>query len=135
LIDLRSLPAGAAVLVRLAARIARGARPIRSGAALLTLAAVSTACARSAVVQPPPTPVYAVSVSNATGVEIVVSYDDGTASRALGTVPAGRTERFVIAAPASTSVRILSRAASGDTSFSPVPVALVAGATVDLTVR
>lgn len=102
---------------------------------ILICATGSAACARGAAVQPPPTPVYAVSVTNATAVEIVVSYDDGTASRALGTVPAGRTERFVIAAPASTNVRILSRSASGGTSFSPVSVTLVAGSTVDLTIR
>jgi hypothetical protein len=112
-------------------------RPAAARFALLValLGAATAACARGASVQPPPTPVFAVSVTNSTGVEIVVSYDDGATSRALGTVPAGRTERFVIAAPASTSVEIRSRAASGDTAFSPVRVALVAGSTVSLTVR
>jgi hypothetical protein len=47
-------------------------------------------------------------------------------------VPPGRTERFVIAAPASTSVDILTRSATGDTTFGPFRVVLIAGSTVPL---
>ncbi len=101
----------------------------------LVIAAAAAACVRGASVQPAPTPVYAVSVRNTTAAEIVVSYDDGAASRALGTVPAGRTERFVIAAPASTTVDIVARAASGNATFQPVTVQLVAGSTIPVTIR
>lgn len=93
------------------------------------------ACARGISVTPPPTPVYAISVRNATDTEVVVSYDDGTASRALGTVLAGRTERFVIAAPASTSIEVLGRAASGATNYGPFRLTLVAGSTVPVTIQ
>jgi hypothetical protein len=103
------------------------------------LAAVSAfavgACAPGASVQPAPTPVYAVSISNSTPGEVVVSYDDGTAARALGTVPPARTERFVIASPASTTVRILARDASGDPSYGPFTVSLIAGSTVSVTIQ
>lgn len=107
-------------------------RTFASLAAALVLAA---GCARGISVQPPPTPVYAVNIQNATGQEIVVSYDDGRATRALGTVLPGRTERFVIAAPASTSVGILASAATGDSSWGPFQVSLIAGSTVPVTIR
>jgi hypothetical protein len=109
-------------------------RPIRPAIALLAISLSLGGCARGVSVQPPPTPVYAVAITNTTAVEIVVSYDDGTAPRALGTVLPGRTERFVIAAPASTSVDILTRSATGGTTFGPFRVVLIAGSTVPLSV-
>lgn len=108
-------------------------RLIRPTIALLAIILSFGGCLRGSV-QPPPTPVYAVAITNTTTVEIVVSYDDGAAPRALGTVPPGRTERFVIAAPASTTVDILTRSATGDTTFGPFRVVLIAGSTVPLSV-
>lgn len=108
--------------------------PIRPAIALLAIILSFGGCVRGVSVQPPPTPVYAVAITNTTAVEIVVSYDDGAAPRALGTVPPGRTERFVIAAPASTEVDILTRSATGDTTFGPFRVVLIAGSTVPLSV-
>jgi hypothetical protein len=95
----------------------------------------ATACVRGVAVTPPPTPVYAVSVRNATDTEIIVSYADGTANRALGTVLPGDTERFVIAAPASTTVEIHARTAGGGPLYGPFRVSLVAGTTVPVTIR
>jgi hypothetical protein len=109
-------------------------RPIRPVVALLAIILSFGGCVRGVSVQPPPTPVYAVAITNTTAVEIVVSYDDGAAPRALGTVPPGRTERFVIAAPASTAVDILTRSATGDTTFGPFRVILIAGSTVPLSI-
>jgi len=104
---------------------------------LTTLAAafLLAGCARGMSVQPPPTPVYAVNIQNTTGQEVVVSYDDGQSVRALGTVLPGRTERFVIAAPASTSVEIIASAATGGTRWGPFRVSLIAGSTVPVTIR
>jgi len=64
-----------------------------------------------------------------------VSLADGTATRALGTVLPGRSERFVIAAPASHEVDILARQAGGGTRYGPFHISLIAGATVPLTIR
>lgn len=108
-------------------------QPILPAVALLAIILSFGGCVRGGPV-PPPTPVYAVAITNTTPFEIVVSYDDGAAPRALGTVPPGRTERFVIAAPASTSVDILTRSATGDTTFGPFRVVLIAGSTVPLSV-
>lgn len=113
----------------------RGVRFLAAGFAFFATLIAAAGCARGVAVTPPPTPVYAVSVRNATGVEIIVSYTDGTATRALGTVLPGSTERFVIAAPASTTVDIQGRTAGGGPDYGPFRVSLVAGTTVPVTIR
>lgn len=94
----------------------------------------TTACSRAVSVQTP-TPVYAISVENATPEELIVSYDDGTASRALGTVLPGRIERFIIAATADNPIAVTARSASGSLMFGPYTVRLLPGETVPLIIR
>jgi len=103
--------------------------------AALLLVFASSACSRAINVQTPPTPVYAVLIQNSAGVEIVVSYDDGSGLRALGTVLDGRTERFIIAAPAATDIEVSATSRDGARRFGPYPVTLQAGTNVPLTIR
>ena len=85
--------------------------------------------------QTQPTPVFAIGVENATPDELVVSYDDGTASRALGTVLPGRIERFIIAATAVNPIEVTARSAEGSRIFGPYRITLLPGTTVPLTIR
>lgn len=78
-----------------------------------------------------PTPVYAISVTNQTVNDLIVSYDDGSGARSLGLVSAGSTDRFVIASPRQTSVSVSGRSAGGVIS-GPVTVQLVAGQTLSV---
>lgn len=93
------------------------------------------ACSRSVGVATTPAVTYAVSVSNASGVDLAVSFDDGAGPRALGLVRSGRTERFVIASPRSTSVTFSGVTPDGTTSAGPVEIQLIAGSTVPVTLR
>jgi hypothetical protein len=82
-----------------------------------------------------PSPVFAISVTNSTGEEMIVSYDDGSGRRALGAVAAGATDRFVIAQPARTTVDITARNSGGTRSVGPISVTLIAGETRPVTLR
>jgi len=82
-----------------------------------------------------PTPVFAIAVTNSTGEEMIVSYDDGSGRRALGAVAAGATDRFVIAQPARTTVNVTARNAAGTRSVGPIAVDLVAGETRPVNLR
>jgi hypothetical protein len=98
---------------------------------LLALCMAATAsCSRTVSVSAPPAPVFAVSIDNQTRLELIVTYDDGSGPRALGAVPAGRSERFVIAASARATVDIVGRSQDGSVSATAAGVALVAGQTV-----
>ena len=77
---------------------------------------------------------YAIEVTNNRSATVTISYTDGGTNRQLGTVAARRTERFVIAAPASTSVTVRASTASG-TSVGTYNVQLQAGTTQRITVR
>lgn len=113
------------------------ATQVRSTLAFVTLilAITAGACSRSVAVQTQPTAVYAILVQNSTGGEIVVSYDDGTGPRALGTVLDGRTERFIIAAPATTDVEVSATSREGARRYGPYTVTLEAGTNVPVTIR
>ena len=100
---------------------------------LVLLAVVLAGCARAVSVGNTPGPVYAISVTNSGTTELIVSYDDGAGAKALGAVRSGATERFVIAAPARTTVQVFGRA--GGQSTQPVSVQLVAGQTIPVTLR
>lgn len=101
-----------------------GSRAVR----LLLLAALllpATACARAMAVGSEPRPVYRIDVINETAEAMIVSYDEGRGSALLGTVPAGRTDSFVIAAR-TTAVVVSARNAAGTRVLDPIPVQLSA---------
>jgi hypothetical protein len=70
-----------------------------------------------------------VEVRNATAnaVNVFYSFAAGEGERVLGNVQAGGTEEFVIAGAEGSSVWILGRAASGQGTYGPYSVPLVAG--------
>lgn len=73
---------------------------------VVTVALLAAGCARGVAVESEPAPRYALRVENAMPHPMIVSYDDGTGSRLLGTVPAGGDERFVIVDPARRSITV-----------------------------
>ena len=105
------------------------------GAAAFLAALLTAGCARAVEVSSGPAPTYSISVRNAVGEDAIVAYDDGSGARTLGTVQAGDTERYIIAAPRITTVAITARTASGARSWGPFIVDLVAGETRSVTIR
>lgn len=99
-------------------------------AALLVVATLS-GCARSVALNTDPGETYAVNVTNPLSHAMIVSFDDGSGSRLLGTVGAGRTERFVIAGSASQTVSIVAHD-ERETHTVRRTVVLQPGATVDV---
>ena len=76
---------------------------------LLALLCVATlaGCARGVSLNTDPGETYAISVVNPMPHAMIVSFDDGSGARLLGTVGAGRTERFVIAGAANPTVSVV----------------------------
>jgi hypothetical protein len=109
-------------------------RPFRSVllAALVLLAA--TACARGVSMNPDAGQTYAVSVQNDMPHAMIVSFDDGSGSRLLGTVESNRTERFVIAGSAQRTITIVATD-EADTHTVRRTVTLVSGGTVDVRIN
>jgi len=101
-------------------------RNVRLAALAVVLA--GAACARSVEVRSEPTPTYPVEVQNTLSQDVIVAYDDGGGARTLGTVPAGATERYVIASPRNLSVSITARSATGEQTWGPFTVDLQAEA-------
>lgn len=66
---------------------------------------LGTTCGRSAVVESAVS--YPMDVINPFPDAMVVSFDDGTGSRLLGTVAGGSTERFVVAGSAAETVTVI----------------------------
>ncbi|MCI0433439.1 MAG: hypothetical protein L0271_07305 [Gemmatimonadetes bacterium] len=89
---------------------------------------VQSACARSLEVGSP-RPLYSVQIRNSLSEEMIVSYDDGAGTRALGTVLPGGIERFLINAPTSTTVMITGRGTTSGDVVGPFTVRLAAGST------
>lgn len=115
-------------------------RPARAAGLLIAATfALATACSRAVSVGssgPGPSAVaYAVNVTNAGAVDLAVGYDDGSGNRALGLVRAGRTERFIIASPHRTIVRITGATPDGSQVVRSVSVELRADSPVDVTLR
>jgi hypothetical protein len=109
---------------------------VRRAALLLLLTSLVTGCARAVAVQSgDPTRSFSIEITNETGVSMVASYNDGRGDATLGTVAAGRTERYIIASPASTSVSIRGVATSGGRTSGPYTVALTAGSTARVALR
>jgi hypothetical protein len=75
--------------------------------AALVCVATLTACARSVALDTDPGQTYAVTVVNTMPHPMIVSFDDGSGQRLLGTVPANGRERFVIAGSTSSTVSIV----------------------------
>ncbi|HUG41878.1 MAG TPA: hypothetical protein VMM12_15420 [Longimicrobiales bacterium] len=97
----------------------------------LLCAATLVGCARSVTLDTDPGETYAVSVVNPMPHAMIVSFDDGSGARLLGTVGAGRTERFVIAGSANTTVSIIARD-EAETHTVRKTVVLRAGSTVEV---
>lgn len=98
--------------------------------ALVCIAAL-TGCARSVALNTDPGEQYAVNVTNPMPHAMIVSFDDGAGMRLLGTVGAGRTERFIIAGSAAQTVSIVAHD-EAETHTVRKTVVLQAGGTVDV---
>lgn len=88
-----------------------------------------TGCARSVALNTDPGETYAVSVENPMPHSMIVSFDDGSGTRLLGTVEARQTERFVVAGSASQTVSIIAHD-EGETHTVRRTVVLQPGGTV-----
>ena len=97
----------------------------------LIVVAASTGCARSVELNTDPGESYAVSVVNTLSHPMIVSFDDGSGSRLLGTVGAARTERFVIAGSANQTVSIVAHDEAQSHTIRRT-VVLQAGSTVEV---
>ena len=94
-----------------------------------------TGCARSVQIGSDPGPAFAVEVRNGLSEDMIVSYDDGGGARTLGTVTAGASERFIIAAPARQNITITGRNNAGTRTAGPYNVQLVSGDTPVVSLR
>ena len=88
-------------------------------------------CARSVALNTDPGEAYAVSVDNTMPHAMIVSFDDGSGARLLGTVGARQTERFVIAGSASQTVSLVAHD-EGETHTVRRTVVLQPGGTVEV---
>jgi hypothetical protein len=78
----------------------------RRVAALALLMLVTAAC-RAVAVTTDSAGTFAIDVHNSLGQPVSVAFDDGSAVRALGTLAAGRQERFLVVRPARLQVAII----------------------------
>lgn len=86
----------------------RGWRPRLPLLALFVIAGMlTTGCYRGVAVESDPRGGYAIDVENRFGVSIEVAFEDDRGARMLGSVPAGRSERFLVVSPSSVSVVIV----------------------------
>lgn len=107
-------------------------RRMRLGRPLALLAVlVAVAGCRAVEVGGPSPETYAVNITNARSQAMTVSFDDGTGPQLLGTVEAGRSERFVVAGARSPTVTIIATSVSGGTTLRQT-VTLQAGETVNI---
>lgn len=82
-------------------------RRLRLSALAAILAFAGLACARGVALNPEPGQSYAVTVVNELAEPLIVSFDDGTTTRLLGTVGADRRERFVLGGAERETVTIV----------------------------
>jgi hypothetical protein len=97
----------------------------------LVVAVAGTACARGVTLNPDAGQTYAVNVVNQMPHAMIVSFDDGSGTRLLGTVGSNREERFVVAGAARETVTIVARD-EGDTHTVRRTVTLISGGTVEV---
>jgi hypothetical protein len=100
----------------------------------LALAMVLGACSHAVHVETNPERTYAIAVENPMAEAMVVSYDDGTGSRLLGTVGAGQTERFVLAGARSSEITVTAVSEDRATTIRK-SVTLRPGSVVHVTLR
>ena len=98
--------------------------------AVILLAAL-TGCARGVDFDSDPGQTYAVNVVNTFSEPMIISFDDGNGARLLGTVEAGRSERFVVAGTAGGTISVIARD-EADTRTVRRTVTLVPGGTVEV---
>ena len=110
-------------------------RTISRRSAILSALLLIAACARPVQIGSESGPAFAVEVRNTLGEDMIVSYDDGGGAHILGTVRAGGSERFIIAAPARQSVAITARNNAGTRTVGPYNVQLSAGDTQVVSLR
>lgn len=114
----------------------RTPKPLLRALITMALLVAPAACARAVTVGTGPDPLYAVEVLNNHAEDMIVSYDDGTGAAAvLGTVQPGRTERFLISAPARMLVTITARNVAGSVRSGPYEVTLRASESVSVVLR
>ena len=77
---------------------------------------------------------YSIMVTNQRSSAVTITYNDGEGVRELGSVGARDAERFIIAAPRSTSVTVRAVNSAGS-QVGLYTVALEAGVTKQITVR
>ena len=97
----------------------------------LLVATFATACARGVTMNPDSEPTYAISVVNEMPHAMIVSFDDGAATRLLGTVGANREERFVLAGPNRGTITVVAHD-EAETHTVRRTVTLVADGTVEV---
>lgn len=111
-------------------RMATSARTVLMFVALLTAAA----CSRNVRVESEPNRGYALQVRNTMPHAMVVSYNDGSGPRVLGTVLGGSTDRFVIAAPRKMDITVMATD-EAQTHNRAYNVTLIGGTNVDVAIR
>lgn len=102
-------------------------------AAIVVLATTGCASMRSASVGTDPGN-YSIDATNQMGHSMTVFWSEGGDERMLGSVAAGRTERFIVTS-STPNVTILARDANRTHTAGPWQVTLVAGSPQRVTIR
>ena len=105
--------------------------PLAFAVLALSVAVSLVGCARSVELNTDPGESYAITVVNPRAEPMIVSFDDGSGTRLLGTVGANRSERFVVAGSGSETVSIIARD-EGESFTVRRTVVLRAGDTVEV---
>lgn len=100
----------------------------------LVLAIALAGCSHAMRAETNPERTYAIAVENPMAEAMVVSYDDGTGARLLGTVEAGQTERFVLAGAQSAEITVTAVSEDRATTIRK-SVTLRPGSVVHVTLR
>lgn len=106
-------------------------RRLRLLALAVLVSVAGVACARGVALDTDPGQTYAVNVVNQMPHAMIVSFDDGSGTRLLGTVGASRSERFVVAGSSAATVTIIARD-EADTHTVRRTVSLIPGGTVEV---
>lgn len=109
-------------------------RRLRFLALALLTAATAIACARGVTLNPDGGQSYAVNVVNEMPHAMVISFDDGSTTRLLGTVSARRQERFIIAGAQRPTVTVIATD-EADTHTVRRTVTLSPGTTVEVRIN
>lgn len=109
-------------------------RRLRLLALALLVATAGFGCARGVTLNPDAGQSYAVNVTNEMPHAMIIYVDDGAAPRLLGTVPAERQERFIVAGANRPTVTLIATD-EADTHTVRRTVTLVAGSTVDVRIN